>query len=332
MGDKGAFLVSLSNMLKPALGNLAYSMILADTFQALFSTFGIKTTRTASLLLVTLFGILPLCLMKNLNALAPFSVLGTAGIFLTMICMTIRYFDGSYDPENGGRFLVGLSEVYHPRFGDYNGASTSSVLVFASMIFEAFMAHYNAPRFLAELKDSNIHRFRWVVSASFGSSGLIYVWLTAMGFLTFGANCDGYILNNYSTDDQLATICRVAIALSILFTYPIAFMGFRDGLLDVIELPEEQQTSMNINVVTIVLLTILTLIAGVCTDLGAVNAIGGGTLATLIAFVFPALMYRQLVADTPTLGEKREVKFALALMVIGVIMGFVGVVVELRRL
>jgi amino acid permease len=331
MGYQGALTVSLVNMLKPALGNLAYSMILADTFQSLFVTLGIQVTRTFSLLLVTMLGILPLCLMKNLDALAPFSVLGTAGIFLIAICMTIRYFDGSYDPENDGRFLHDLNEKYHPQFGDYNGAWTSAVLVFVSIIFEAFVAHYNAPRFMAELKDANIFRFRIVVGIAFGISSLIYVWMTTMGFLTFGANCNGYILNNYSTDDHLATICRLAIAFSILFTYPITFMGFRDGFLDVIELPQEQQTSTNINVITAVLLIIVTILAAFCTDLGAINAVGGGTLATLIVFVFPALMYRAVVGEMPTLSETREVKFALGLMVIGVLMGIVGVVVELRH-
>lgn len=109
-------------------------------------------------------------------------------------------------------------------------------------------------------------------------------------------------------------------------------MGFRDGLLDVIELPQEKQTSTNINFVTIALLTIVTILAALCTDLGVINAVGGGTLATLIAFVFPALMYRAAVADMPTKGETREVRFALGLMIAGVLMGIVGVVVELRHM
>ena len=62
-------LVSWVNMLKPALGNLAYSMILADTFKSLFATFGLDVARTVTLLLITLIGILPLCLLKNLDAL-----------------------------------------------------------------------------------------------------------------------------------------------------------------------------------------------------------------------------------------------------------------------
>jgi amino acid permease len=343
MGYQGGLAVSMVNMLKPALGNLAYSMILADTFRSLVATFfGQDISRTISLVVITLVGIFPLCLMKNLDALAPFSILGTAGILLTAACMAMRYFDGSYDMERDGRFLQDLPEDLQPLFGrggggggeQRNGAWSRDVLVFVAMVFEAFVAHYNAPRFMTELKDASLTRFRVVVGNAFGFSSLVYVLMTAFGFLTFGGNCDGYILNNYSTNDHLATICRVAIAFSILFTYPITFMGFRDGILDILELPMEQQTSINMNIITIFLLIIITILAALFKDLGFINAVGGGTLATAIVFVFPALMYRAVIraqVHPPTPGQRREVSFTMGLLVLGVIMGATGVVVELQQ-
>jgi len=97
-----ARLVSLVNTTKPALGNLAYSMILADTFRSLFAAVNIELSRTASLLLVTVVGLLPLCLLKNLSVLAPTSMLGVFGFAATVIVMGVRYFDGSYAP--GGQY------------------------------------------------------------------------------------------------------------------------------------------------------------------------------------------------------------------------------------
>lgn len=108
MGDSEtlAILVSLINCTKPALGNLAYSMILADTFRSLFATVGVEVSRTASLIMITLVGLLPLCLLKNLSVLAPTSMLGVIGFATTTLVMGIRYIDGSYTP--GGKFaLVG---------------------------------------------------------------------------------------------------------------------------------------------------------------------------------------------------------------------------------
>lgn len=110
-----AILVSLVNTTKPALGNLAYSMILADTFRSLFAAVDIEVSRTVALLLITFLGLLPLCLLKNLSVLAPTSMLGVIGFAATTVVMAVRYFDGSY--AEGGKYetvratkLVGVSE------------------------------------------------------------------------------------------------------------------------------------------------------------------------------------------------------------------------------
>jgi hypothetical protein len=78
------------------------------------------------------------------------------------------------------------------------------------------------------------------------------------------------------------------------------------------------------DVMTLLLLTILTVMAVFVTDLGMINAVGGGTLATALVFVFPALMYQQAVRLQFS-GAEREVWIAMTLMVIGVILGLLGV-------
>ncbi len=141
VGQRGAVAVSLVNLLKPGLGNLSCSMILADTFRSLFGSMGFDVSRNISLGLITLFGIFPLCLLKNLDALAPFSAVGTAGIFLTVSCMAVRFFDGSYDPMRNGRFLHDIPYEMQPAFGNHDGSWTKAVLIFVAMLYEAFVAH-----------------------------------------------------------------------------------------------------------------------------------------------------------------------------------------------
>ena len=326
MGLNGAFFVSFAYAIKPAMGNLAYSAILSQTLQSLLETAGINVSRIEALFLVTVVAILPLCLLKNLNVLAPFSVLGTTGIVATTIAMCIRYLDGSYQP--GGKYFDDIAESLQPLFGESNHAWSPKVFPYTCMIFEAFVMHYNSPRFYAELKDPSIRRFGSVVSGSFGFSAITYVLIASAGYLTFGGNSDGYILNNYSPMDPLATFCRMAIATSTLLTYPIVFMGFRDGILDVLAVPPEKQTSSNLNVLTVILLTIITLLAVVLTDLGVINAVGGGSVATIICFVFPTIMYRKAIRDMGGMaapGQKRESAFALILMIFGCILGVIGV-------
>lgn len=111
-------------------------------------------------------------------------------------------------------------------------------------------------------------------------------------------------------------------------------MGFRDGVLDIIQLPIEQQTAMNINIITLVLLTIVTVLAAFVTDLGYVNAVGGGTLAAMIVFVFPYVMYSAAMKAQqvpPSRAQRMEVSFAFGLLIVGVTMGLVGVIVELKN-
>jgi hypothetical protein len=125
--------------------------------------------------------------------------------------------------------------------------------------------------------------------------------------------------------DPLATASRVAVGVSTLLTYPLVFIGFRDGMMDLLGvLPMERQTCHNMDVLTLFLLTILTVMAIFVTDLGMINAIGGGTLATASVFVSPALMYQQAVKLQFSDAE-REVWIAMTLMMICVILGLVGV-------
>ena len=87
------------------------------------------------------------------------------------------------------------------------------------------------------------------------------------------------------------------------------------------------QTSRNLDVVSVLVLSFLTVTAIFVDDLGMINAVGGGALATFLCFIFPALMYRQLVVNSfrqPKAADIVESWVALFLMVIGVLLGSVG--------
>ena len=69
-------------------------------------------------------------------------------------------------------------------------------------------------------------------------------------------------------------------------------------------------------------------LAMVCTDLGIITAVSGGSLATIICIIFPAMMYRKAIANLGDQAQKREERegsIALVLMVVGILIGSVGV-------
>ncbi|EEC45842.1 predicted protein [Phaeodactylum tricornutum CCAP 1055/1] len=324
MGDDGSTVVACINALKAALANLAYSTILSQSGSSLCQTIGIEVSRVSCLLIITVTMILPLCMLKQIRVLAPFSILGTAGTLLTALAMIIRYMDGSYLPE--GAFYHDIQPTLQPSFGTTNRVWSTAVLPYVCMLFEAFVMHYNAARFYNELKHATPARFGTAVSSSFALSSTVYVAIATVGFLTFGGNSDSFILNNYSANDPLATLSRLAISFSTLTTYPLVFIGFRDGALDILEIPAARQTNKNLNILTVILLAIITIIAVFVTDLGIINAVGGGTFATAIVFVFPALMYRSAVQKMGPSSNEMEVYFALVLMVFGIGIGAIGVI------
>lgn len=325
MGTRGGMAVAVISTLLPAQGDISYATVLSQTLQSLLETFNIHWSRVTCLLVITVFALLPLCLMKNLDALAPFSVLGVAAVGLAMISMLIRCLDGSYQP--GGIYYDTIEERFQPSFGNETHALSLKILPYVCMIFQAWVMHYNIPRFYTELKDASVPRFRQALGFSFMLAACMYIVIAATGFLTFGGNSASYILNNYSPNDPLATTSRVGVFLSTLLIYPLAFIGVRDGCLDVLQIPQHWQNTRFLNMFSVMLLTILTLLAVAFHDLGLINAVGGGAFATFLCIIFPALMYRQCIQQSPdkNIDDEREVSFALCLMVVGAVLGAVGV-------
>lgn len=275
--------------------------------------------------------LLPLCLMKNLASLAPFSLVGSLGMMYTAMAMVVRYFGKAYTAT--GAFGKDNVAALQPSFGTVGvqGAFTPSAAIFISMLSTAFMAHFNAPKFYNELKDKTLPKYYKVVSTSFAIAITIFALIASVGFLTFGANSNGLILNNYSTSDSLMNLSRIAVAISLVFSYPLAFVGARDGVSDLLKMKGTDKTQ---NVLTVALLAGITGIALVLPDVSFVMALAGATLGNGLIYVFPALMYRGAIkkkADA-TKGEKREVKFALGSAVAGIIMGVLGTKMALGSL
>jgi len=142
VGHRGSLAVSVANALKALMADLAYASILSDTVVSLLAAAHIRVPRLVCLLLVTILGILPLCRLKNLAVLAPFSIIGTAGMLMTTVVMAIRYLDGSYQP--GGTYYEHISNTYRPSFGSTDESWSFAILPFVCMVFEAYVMHYNS--------------------------------------------------------------------------------------------------------------------------------------------------------------------------------------------
>jgi hypothetical protein len=143
VGEGSSWIPAWSTTLKTSMACLAFSMVLADTFCSLLGS----SQRTQVLLGITTVILLPLCWMKSLSALAPFSLLGVIGMGYTGVAMAKRWSDGSYSTE-GSALLESVSDNLRPAFGDdgWKSVMQPSSLILVCMLSTAYMAHFNAPK------------------------------------------------------------------------------------------------------------------------------------------------------------------------------------------
>ena len=250
--------------------------------------------------------------------------------------MGVRYFGGAYSFP-AGAFLADVATNLQPSFGNVgaSGVFSPNAFILICMLSTAYMSHFNAPKFYNELKDNTVKRFNILVGSSFGISIIAYIIMAALGFLTFGSGSSGLILNNYSTKDALIGFSRVAVAVSLVFSYPLAFAGFRDGVLDLAKVPQEKRTNSLLDKVTVGCLSLITFLALTVKDVSFVLSFGGATLGNALIYLYPALMFRGAVkklGDKASKSLKREVKVAMANAGLGVTMGIIGAKMALKAL
>jgi amino acid permease len=355
----------------PKVTLLGYTSIIVDSVRTvLLSWLGTQyemiLSRPMVLILVTLVMIVPLCRIPNLSSLAPFSAAGSAAVVVTAVAMLVRFYDGSYAP--GGRYYVDYNIISN----DINNNNTHQeldvlaqtpssntvdyetklihllhALPFICMVFESWVMHYNTPRYFTELYLADIARFTIVIFISFSITASVYVAIAVTGYLTFYTSqyqmssqhtltLPSNILQAYHPNDRLITSCRILMTMAVLLTYPIVFMGFRDAVLDLLNVPANQQSKGYVSRVSWILLCLLTILSIFITDLGLISAVSGGTLTTCIVFVFPALSYRSIVSRRTRAGchvsqiDQYQVVLVLFLTVVGFILGLTGVVVAVH--
>ena len=326
VSESTSWIPAVSATTKTFLACTAFSMVLGDTFSGLLGQ-----ERNPTLVAVTLVILLPLCLLKNLKSLAPFSLMGVLGLVYTAVAMTIRYRDGTYVMPKG-ELAATLAKNLQPKFGNmgYKAVLSANSLILVCMLSTAYMAHFNAPKFYLELKNNTLARYNQVVSWSFGISIVLMSLMTAVGFLTFGQSCSGLVLNNYAKGDVLMAGSRIAVAVSLVFSYPLAFVGCRDGILDLLSIPHSKRTPDYLNVLTVALLSVLTVLACTLKDVSFLLTLAGATLGNALSYLYPAVMYFAVVKKQ----HRREpfgVSTAVTMAILGVVFGVIGAKMALDK-
>lgn len=102
--------------------------------------------------------------------------------------------------------------------------------------------------------------------------------------------------------------------------YPLAFVGVRDGVLDLWKVKNRSDSALN--TLTVGLLTVVTIMAFFVKNLRSVLSLGGATWGVCVCSLFPTYMFYKLADKMPSLKKERPIVAATGMA--GVVTGVVG--------
>ena len=337
VGPSSSWLISLSVMLTCLGTSLAYSIILGDTIKSLAETAGltgILASRRFNVAAISLLGVYPLSCLKSLAALAPVSMAGVVGIIVTCIVMTIRSLPGgAYSATAAAtatNYISSLPVELRPSFGKIGIRGPQSLLVVASMTATAFLVHMTSPEFYNTLKDNTMSRFATLSTIGFGLTALISGFMMSIGWLTFGGACKGMILNNYSTLDAGATLCRLLMGVSLLGSYGFLSYAMKTAFYQIFHKGQEITDKIHYRT-TRLSVGLLTALALLINDAGFVVSVTGAVLGSCLIYMIPSFLFLKSTkrrVDNGTLiatrGLKIERFFNRGLIVLGAFLALAG--------
>lgn len=286
------YAMAVTNMVKTVATCTAYAMVIGENSHHMLAALGVEgwyASKQVTLLVVLAVIVFPLSLLRDMSKLAITSLIGLGCEMLVVVFMVIRYFDGSY--LEGGIYHDTIEETLRPSWGDLGHASLWQVspgtMVLFGSLATAFLAHYNAPKMYHQLRNRTSKRFLNTTLIGFTCALGVYIVCMLVGYLTFGHNCQGNILNNYSNKDNLAGFARFGMLIAVTFGYPIAFTGLRDATIQVFRLTTRRRIWVTISLVLYVPIIIL---ACSVDSLGVVNSLGGAIMGSLITLVYPGIL------------------------------------------
>jgi sodium-coupled neutral amino acid transporter 11 len=304
VGESTSWLVSLAVMITCYGTCLAYSITLGDTFRGIAATAGLTagalSTRRFGVALVGLLGVYPMCRLRSLAALAPVSRLGVVGILATCAVMAARALPGGgYSTAAGtaaAKYLASLPPDLRPSFGVTGLRGPSSLLVVSSMAATAFLVHMSGPDFYRDLRDPTPARFAALTAVGFSGTAAISVLMMCLGFLTFGGASGGMILNNYSTSDAGATLCRILMGMSLLGSYGFLSNALKNAYYRIIH-PGARDVSDEVHLrASRWLAGTVTALALLVDDAGFVVGLNGAVLGSALIYVIPPFLFLRSTA------------------------------------
>ena len=331
-----SWIVSAANLVYCLGCCLTFSLVIGDSLSGLLKgsglvSGGVWATRQASILGITTTVLLPLVQLPSLAALAPVSIIGVLGTMVIAAFMTLRcpaivtsspYAVSSAASSASKRLLLQTTPL-SPLFQTYHRLQSPAPLVLVAMGCVAWMAHFSAPDFYhgftvpnnddqaesttsSSDKSAALDKYNRMTILGYSLVAIVNAVILSTGFLTFGGNSMGMILNNYSPLDRGASLSRILVLVSMLGGFPFVFQGCLSSAMDLTRTVTTKDTGRSRTLseldqrkrMTAILMSIITATSLVVEDAGFVVSFNGALMGTAIIYIFPALLFLKVTSSS----------------------------------
>eukprot|EP00658_Telonema_sp_P-2_P001297 TRINITY_DN10490_c0_g1_i4.p1 TRINITY_DN10490_c0_g1~~TRINITY_DN10490_c0_g1_i4.p1 ORF type:complete len:400 (-),score=89.50 TRINITY_DN10490_c0_g1_i4:227-1426(-) len=296
-GKPGYIAVSFF-MISFAFGALvAYFVIIGDTIPKVFSQWGgagtLLTDRHFIILLTSATIMLPLCLLRDMSALSKTSALSMSCDIGIILIVVVKVMAGVEHYEGDDAQSTACSgHPKEPKEPVWSFSHAAYMEAFGAMCF-AFVCHHSSFLVYTSLANPTPKRWLLVTNISIGFAIVASLTLSIAGYVAFENDTKANILSNFAVDDAAINVCRLFLAMTMFFTFPMEFFVVRHAFLSLFMAGKEISNFVHITV-TLVWFGVGLIIGLSVTNLGFVLELTGGFSATFLGFILPAACYLRL--------------------------------------
>jgi amino acid permease len=212
---------------------VAYAVLIGDLLAPLVSwavpgvTIGdSEDWKRKVLIVVATSCVAPLGVLRSLNALRFTSAFCVISVTLLAVCIGYKSVTDGYgfdhtDSQDSDPTYHKHLKLWPESFGD--------ILYATPIFFISYLCHFNVLSTHCEMKQPSLKRLSHVIHATTSVCTVLYVAVGVLGYLYREEGTCGDILDNFTNDDTLINVGRLALALTLGLSYPLLVLPCRDS-------------------------------------------------------------------------------------------------------
>lgn len=265
---------------------MAFTVLIRENMFFFSMTPELEWAGQLSLIVVSLVGILPLSLLRNLNSLWFTSLLSIAClVYFTIMILSFAILSNSSS-------AIDKNVVQPIDKGKPVPVSTSLNLVLAiASLSITFCGHYNSLNIYKEVRNKSLTKMKHIIITVAVVVAILNLTVGLAGYFMFTDQCLPDILMNLAEYPSAHIWCEIAdigIILVLVFSFPVVCFALRRAVEDAIFRTEYVRRKWSILISsTVVIFTAL--IGCFVNDVGIVLDMTGMLAGVPLVFIFPAI-------------------------------------------